>query len=115
VYGGESMMDFYQVVGQVLELLQRQGRVSYRALKLQFHLDDDHVEGLKDELIYAQKVAVDEDNRVLVFVGSPEATTQTPAPSISATPASPGQDSSPLSYTPQHLTENIGSLVFPGV
>jgi class 3 adenylate cyclase/tetratricopeptide (TPR) repeat protein len=101
------MMDFYEVVGQVLELLQRQGRVSYRALKLQFHLDDDHVEGLKDELIYAQKVAVDEDNRVLVLVGSPEVTPQTPAPSISATLPGTDQDSSPLSYTPQHLTEKI--------
>jgi hypothetical protein len=33
-------MDFYEVVGQVLALLQRQGRVSYRALKRQFGVDD---------------------------------------------------------------------------
>src|SRR5439155_993129 len=33
-------MTFYEVLAQVLELLQREGRVSYRALKLQFHLDD---------------------------------------------------------------------------
>ena len=44
-------MDFYTVLDQVLELLQRRGRVSYRALKLQFHLDDEHLEALKEELL----------------------------------------------------------------
>ena len=33
-------MTFYEVLAQVLELLQREGRVSYRALKIQFSLDD---------------------------------------------------------------------------
>ena len=42
-------MDFYAVLDQVLELLQRRGRVSYRALKLQFHLDDEHLEALKEK------------------------------------------------------------------
>jgi class 3 adenylate cyclase/predicted ATPase len=65
-------MDFYEVVGQVRDLLQRQERVSYRALKLQFKLDDDYIDGLKDELIYAQQVARDEDNRVLVWIGNAE-------------------------------------------
>jgi hypothetical protein len=65
-------MDFYEVVGQVCDLLRRQGRVSYRALKLQFKLDDDYIEGLKDELIYAQHMARDEDNRVLVWLGDAE-------------------------------------------
>ena len=41
-------MDFYEVVGQVLALLQRQGRVSYRALKRQWGLDDDLIEDLKE-------------------------------------------------------------------
>jgi hypothetical protein len=31
-------MQFYEVLAQVIELLQRQGRVSYRALKRQFDL-----------------------------------------------------------------------------
>ena len=39
-------MDFYAVLDQVLELLRHRGRVSYRALKLQFHLDDEHLEAL---------------------------------------------------------------------
>ena len=66
-------MDFYEVVGQVLELLQRQGRVSYRALKLQFHLDDDFIEGLKEELIYVHPI-IDDNGRGLVWTGETEAT-----------------------------------------
>ena len=34
------MMDFYAVFDQVVALLQRRSRVTYNALKLQFHLDD---------------------------------------------------------------------------
>ncbi len=66
-------MDFYEMVGQVLELLQRQGRVSYRALKRQFNIDDDYIEDLKEELIEAQQLAVDENGRILVWTGETEA------------------------------------------
>src|SRR5215471_4086987 len=65
-------MDFYEVLGQVLALLQRQGRVSYRALKRQFGVDDAYIEDLKEEIIHAQRLAVDEDNRVLVWTGEAE-------------------------------------------
>jgi hypothetical protein len=61
-------MTFDDVLTQVLELLQREQRVSYRALKVRFQLDDDLLEAVKDELIYAKKLAVDEENRVLVWV-----------------------------------------------
>ena len=43
-------MEFYEVLEYVLDLLQRHGRVTYRALKRQFHLDDDYIEDLKAEL-----------------------------------------------------------------
>jgi hypothetical protein len=33
-------MTFEEILHQVLEMLQRRGRVSYRALKRQFTLDD---------------------------------------------------------------------------
>ena len=62
-------MKFYEVVEQVHALLQRQGRVSYRALKREFGLDDDYVEDLKAELIEAQRIAADEDGKVLVWIG----------------------------------------------
>jgi hypothetical protein len=55
----------YAVLEQVLDLLRCRGRVSYRALKAQFSLDDDYLEALKDELIDAQRLARDEDGRDL--------------------------------------------------
>ena len=39
-------MTFDEILAQVLELLQRQGRVSYRALKRRFDLDDEYLEDL---------------------------------------------------------------------
>ena len=48
-------MTFDELLVQVLALLQRQGRVSYGALKVRFTLDDDTLEALKDEIIYAQR------------------------------------------------------------
>jgi len=65
-------MTFTEVLAQVRELLQSKGRVSYRALKVQFTLDDDYLEGLKDELIEAERVAADEGGKVLVDQGHGE-------------------------------------------
>lgn len=62
-------MKFSVVVEQVLELLQRQGRISYRALKREFDLDDEYIEDLKTELITAKRLARDEDGIVLVWTG----------------------------------------------
>jgi class 3 adenylate cyclase len=76
-------MDFYAVVAQVIDLLRGRERVSYRELKLQLQLDDETLEALKDELIYAQRVAVDEESRVLVWTGGVGAT-PAPAPATSA-------------------------------
>ena len=60
-------MTFDEILEQVLTLLQRQGRVSYRALKIRFDLDDEYLEAVKDEVIKAQRLAVDEDGAVLVW------------------------------------------------
>jgi hypothetical protein len=60
-------MDFYALLDDVLELLRQRGRVTYRALKRQFHLADDVLDDLKEELIKAQRVAVDENGDVLVW------------------------------------------------
>ena len=85
-------MDFYAVLAQVIGLLQREGRVSYRALKVQFSLDDDQLEALKDELIEAKRLAVDERGRVLVWggEGSPAEPPTTPT-----TPSAPQPDAQP--------------------
>jgi class 3 adenylate cyclase len=62
-------MTFDEVLAQVLDLLQREGRVSYRALKRRFALDDDYLKDVKAELIEAKQLAIDEEGKVLVWVG----------------------------------------------
>ena len=39
-------MDFYAVLDQVLALLRQRQRVTYRALKVQFQLDDEALEAV---------------------------------------------------------------------
>jgi class 3 adenylate cyclase len=90
-------MTFDEILTQVVELLQRQGRVSYRALKRRFALDDDYLEDLKAELIKAQRLAPDEDGDVLVWAGGAR----------SAPPLASGPTRSAVSYTPPHLAEKI--------
>lgn len=62
-------MAFEELLDQAIALLQRCGRLTYRALKRQFDLDDDYLEDLKIELIKGQRLAVDEDGEVLVWIG----------------------------------------------
>src|SRR5438105_13391687 len=84
-------MTFDEILAQVLALLQREKRVSYRAMSVRFQLDHDLLEAVKDELIYAKKLAVDEDNRVLVWTGTVEETTETPSQPPQSTPSTPTQ------------------------
>src|SRR6266436_9988534 len=95
-------MTFDDILEQVITLLKRQGRVSYRALKVRFQLDDDLLEAVKDELIYAKKLAVDEENRVLVWTGDVTGTTAT-ASQPDKTSQQPPQITPPLPepYTPE--------------
>jgi TOMM system kinase/cyclase fusion protein len=66
------MMDYEVILAQVVALLQRERRLSYRVLKRRLQLDDDLLEDLKDDLIYAKKLASDEEGKVLVWAGTPE-------------------------------------------
>src|SRR5712692_382963 len=99
--GGGAVMDFYTVLDQTVDLLRQRGRVTYRALKIQFTLDDDQLEALKDELLYAHPQVVDEAGHGLRWTGALEA-----APAPAPAPA-PAQDRAPLTYTPAHLAEKI--------
>src|SRR5215475_9902496 len=98
---GDWTMDFYAVLDEIRALLQRRGRVTYRALKVQFQLDDEHLEALKEELIEAEQLAIDEQGKVLVWTGVPAAVP--PPASLPAT----DREQAPLSYTPQYLAEKI--------
>jgi hypothetical protein len=64
-------MTFDELLDQAIDLLRWRGRVTYRALKLQFRFDDEYLDVLKDELIDGQQLAVDEDGCVLVWAGPP--------------------------------------------
>lgn len=93
-------MTFYELLEAIITLLQQHGRVSYRALKRQFDVDDDYLADLKDELVEVQQVAVDQDGRMLVWTGGARAL---PSPA----PALPAIEREPLAYTPRHLVEKI--------
>jgi class 3 adenylate cyclase len=99
LYGGETVT-FDEVLEQALEMLQRRGRVSYRALKVQFQLDDDLLEILKEEIVEVHQVARDQEGKMLVWTGA----TATAAPSF---PPAPDQERAPLTYTPPYLAEKI--------
>src|SRR5262245_60380768 len=71
----------------------------------QFELDDAALEDLKEELIYGQRLAVDEDERVLIWMGDP--TTTTPPASGRAMTLGIDQARAPLTYTPLYLVEKI--------
>jgi class 3 adenylate cyclase/tetratricopeptide (TPR) repeat protein len=94
-------MTFEEMLDQALAMLQRRGRVTYRTLKRQFHLDDDAIEDLKDELLYAHPHVVDDDGRGLVWTGEAR-----PTPTPGSPPAG-DQARAPLSYTPPYLAEKI--------
>jgi len=84
-------MDFVAVVDQAIALLRQRGRLTYRTLQRQFQLDDAALDDLKDELIYGQRLAVDEEGRVLVWIGdaaTPVASASPPSPHLPL-PAAP--------------------------
>jgi hypothetical protein len=97
-------MTFEEILNQAIALLQRQGRVSYRALKRQFDLDEAYVEDLKLELIEVHQVAVDQGNTMLVWIGA--AAAPSPAADVALVRAR-APDTAPLTYTPPHLTDKI--------
>src|SRR5216683_478578 len=100
-------MTFDDILEQVLTLLQRQGRVSYRALKLRFDLDDEYLDVLKEELIDAQRIATDENGRILVWTGEAGGAPVSSAPSMQAEPQPPQQHDQPpqKSEPPPHTPE----------
>ncbi len=92
-------MDLYAILDQVVALLRQRQRVTYRALKVQFHLEDEVVEALKDELLYAHPEIRDDAGRGLVWTSAP----------LTPPHATPVQtpERIPLTYTPPYLAEKI--------
>jgi class 3 adenylate cyclase/predicted ATPase len=100
---------FYQVLEQVLALLQRHGRISYRALKRQFDLDDIYIADLKAELIEILHLATDQDGTMLVRAGGPD-TTPVLAQDQTYTPQSTPPQTEPQHDTPADQTTQLALL-----
>jgi len=102
-------MTFEEIVDQALEMVRRRGQVSYRMIKRQFDLDDDVLEDLKEEILYAQPQVIDDEGKGLIWTGETEAapvTTSQPdqsEPQPVVAPAQPVQaTSSPVApHTPE--------------
>ena len=88
-------MTFDDILTQVIDVLKSQGRISYGAIKRRYDLDDAYLEDLKDEIIHAQRLAMDEDGRILVWVGDSGGAPVSSFPSIQAEPQSPPQHDQP--------------------
>ena len=93
-------MTFEEVVDQASAMLQRRGRVTYRLLKRQFNLDDETLDDLKEEIIYGQKSAVDEDGRVLVWTGAAGQFSEQPSPTPPSAPTPDTQEDFPTQRPP---------------
>src|SRR5262247_914968 len=98
---GGAAVTFNEVLSQTIAMLHQHGRVSYRALKRQFAIQDDYLEDLKDAILFAHPEALDEEGRGLVWTGG----TGTASAAASAPVESLGQ--APLAYTPPYLAEKI--------
>jgi len=85
-------LKFSEIVNEAARILRDSGRVSYRALKREFDLDDEELEDLKEELIEARRVAFDENGRILVWAENRE----TPQESVSAPAEAAPFESPPL-------------------
>ena len=96
-----SAVTFKEILDQVMTWLQQDQRISYRAVKRQFALEDDYLDNLKVELIEVKQVAVDQDGKVLVWTG--KAVTAPPAVTNATVPP----ERAPLTYTPPYLAEKI--------
>src|SRR5262252_491088 len=117
-------MTFEEILDQAVAMLQRRGRVSYRALQRQFQLDDAYLQDLTAEIVEVLQLAVDQDHTLLVWTGGPSAsapvspphaqephpTPHAPAPSVQDAPEAERRqltvmfidlvESSSLSYKP---------------
>ena len=87
-------MKFSEIVKQAITLLQDSGRITYRALRREFDLDEEALEDLKEEILYKHPQAQDDQGRGLIWneaessptPSAPQTSPQTAAPQ--PTPAS---------------------------
>ena len=84
-------MKFSELVKQAVALLQDSERLTYRALKREFDLDDETLADLTYELIEGREVAADKDGKVLAWTGGETSSMEAPSP-----PAQRPQPAAPM-------------------
>ena len=108
-------MKFSEIIKQASDLLQQRGRLSYRTLRMEFGLDDEQLDVLKEQLIDIEELAVDKDGKLLVWTGiSPRQESgnrrigeSENKDAILSDARHQTLDPRPVSYTPAHLAERI--------
>jgi class 3 adenylate cyclase/predicted ATPase len=96
------MLSFIETVERARAVLKRNGRLSLRALKREFDLDDDALEELSEELVDVQQVAT-LDGKVLSWISPAGATATVEAaasePEVPATSTAPTATASAVQAT----------------
>ena len=92
-------MTFNEVLSETITMLRQHSRVSYRALKRQFAIDEDYLADLTEAILFAHPQVVEEGGRGLVWISDAA------SPPVSAVPSPPMQ--SPFAYTPAYPAEQI--------
>ena len=87
-------MTFEEILDQVLAMLQRRRRVSYRAMMRQFVLDEAYLEDLKEAILFAHPQIIDEEGRGLVWTSDTGAI-------LPPMPVSPQPLEQPVTLTPR--------------
>ncbi|MGH8065231.1 MAG: adenylate/guanylate cyclase domain-containing protein [Candidatus Entotheonellia bacterium] len=110
-------MRLYAVLPAVIALLQREGRVTYRALQRDFGFDAAFLDDLRYELLF-KRMAIDEDGKGLVWTGGAHLFFQSAVPPTSAyaTVDTPGRPASaPVALPPLDLAPSMPVAVPPSL
>src|SRR5262249_18003274 len=87
---GGLTMTFEGILDQPIAIFHRPAPLTYGTFKRQFQLDDDTLDDLKEQLLYAHPQVVDDAGRGLVWSGETAVSpTTTPPASPSAPPGPP--------------------------
>ena len=105
-------MNFDELLEQVLALVQRQGRVSYRAIKRRFDVDDDYLADLREEILFTHPHIREEEGRGLVWIAVPAPTGgPVPLPPLPDV-ASPQRESSSVVLPPSDAERRQLTVLF---
>src|SRR5262245_28220853 len=96
---------------QVLTLVQRQGRVSYRAIKRRFDVDDDYLADLREEILFTHPHIREEEGRGLVWTATPTSMVG-PVPHPPLPDASPQRESSSGGLPPSDAERRQLTVLF---